>query len=50
MLAATRSAISLRKIIEAHGGQIAMQSEVGRGTQVTIKLPIPARLPADGGR
>ena len=38
-----------RKVIEAHGGQIALQSEVGRGTQVTIKLPIPARLPADGG-
>ena len=38
-----------RKIIESHGGQIGLQSELGRGTQVTIKLPIPARLPADGG-
>jgi signal transduction histidine kinase len=37
-----------RKVIEAHGGQMTLQSEVGRGTQVTIKLPIPARLPADG--
>lgn len=36
-----------RKIIEGHGGQISMQSEVGRGTQITIKLPIPARLPAE---
>ena len=37
-----------RKIIEGHGGQIALQSEPGRGTQVTIKLPVLARLPADG--
>lgn len=35
-----------RKIIEAHGGQIEVQSEVGRGTRFTIKLPVPARLPA----
>ena len=38
-----------RKIIEGHGGRIILQSEVGRGTQVTIRLPIPARLPAEGG-
>jgi signal transduction histidine kinase len=38
-----------RKIIEGHGGRILLQSELGRGTQITIKLPIPARLPADGG-
>jgi signal transduction histidine kinase len=38
-----------RKIIEGHGGRISLQSEPGRGTQVTIKLPVPARLPADGG-
>jgi two-component system, NtrC family, sensor histidine kinase HydH len=37
-----------RKIIEGHGGQITLQSEPGRGTQVTIKLPVLARLPADG--
>jgi len=34
-----------RKIVEAHGGQITCQSEPGRGTQFTIKLPTPARLP-----
>jgi two-component system sensor histidine kinase HydH len=28
-----------RKIIEAHGGAIAVQSEVGRGTKFTIRLP-----------
>jgi two-component system, NtrC family, sensor histidine kinase HydH len=37
-----------RKIIESHGGRIGLQSEVGRGTQITIKLPVPARLPAEG--
>ncbi|MBN1908654.1 MAG: sensor histidine kinase [Pirellulales bacterium] len=36
-----------RKIIEAHGGQISVQSEPGRGTQFTIRLPMPARLAAD---
>ncbi len=28
-----------RKIIEAHGGAIAVQSEVGRGTKFTVRLP-----------
>lgn len=39
-----------RKIIEAHGGGIAVQSEPGRGTQFTIFLPAPPRLPGDGQR
>lgn len=30
---------TVRKIVEAHGGQIAVQSEVGKGTQFTIELP-----------
>jgi signal transduction histidine kinase len=33
-----------KKIIEAHGGQISLQSEPGRGTQFTVKLATPARL------
>lgn len=37
-----------RKIIEAHGGEIQVQSEPGRGTQFTIRLPTPARISADG--
>jgi two-component system, NtrC family, sensor histidine kinase HydH len=36
-----------KKIVEAHGGQIFVQSEPGRGTQFTVKLPVPARIPAD---
>lgn len=35
---------TVRKIIEAHGGRIFVQSELGKGTQFTIELPIPARL------
>jgi signal transduction histidine kinase len=33
-----------QKIIEGHGGRISVQSEVGRGTQFTIELPVPPRL------
>jgi len=36
-----------RKIVEGHGGRMSLQSEPGRGTQITIKLPVPARLPAE---
>ena len=30
-----------KKIIEAHGGAIEVQSEVGKGTKFTIRLPVP---------
>jgi len=33
-----------RKIIEAHGARIDVQSELGHGTQFTIEFPTPARL------
>jgi signal transduction histidine kinase len=33
-----------RKIVESHGGKIRVESELGRGTQFTIELPVPARL------
>jgi signal transduction histidine kinase len=34
-----------QKIIEAHGGRIGVESELGHGTQITIELPVPPRLP-----
>jgi len=34
-----------RKIVEAHLGRISVKSEVGHGTQFTIELPVPKRLP-----
>jgi signal transduction histidine kinase len=33
-----------RKIIEAHGGRMGVQSEVGRGTKFTLEFPVPKRL------
>jgi signal transduction histidine kinase len=30
----------VRKIVEAHGGRIDVQSEVGKGTKFTLRLPI----------
>ncbi len=33
-----------RKIIEAHGGRINVQSEVGRGTKFVLEFPVPKRL------
>jgi two-component system, NtrC family, sensor histidine kinase HydH len=36
-----------RKIIESHGGTMSVESEVGRGTIVTVRLPIQDA--ADGG-
>ena len=33
-----------RKIIEAHGGRISVQSEVGRGTKFVLEFPLPKRI------
>lgn len=33
-----------RKVIEAHGGTINVQSEAGRGTQFTLEFPTMARI------
>lgn len=33
-----------RKIIEAHGGRIGVQSALGRGTQFTLEFPTPVRI------
>lgn len=37
-----------RKIIEAHGGRIGVQSEISRGTKFVLEFPVPVRLPFDG--
>jgi signal transduction histidine kinase len=37
-----------RKIVEAHGGTIDIESAPGRGTKVSIWLPAPPRLPTGG--
>ena len=34
-----------RQLVQAHGGQIAVQSEVGRGTTFTIDLPLLTKQP-----
>jgi signal transduction histidine kinase len=39
-----------RKIVEAHGGTIDIESAPGRGTKVAIWLPAPPRLPTGGPR
>jgi two-component system sensor histidine kinase HydH len=36
---------TVRKIVEAHGGRIELQSEVGRGTKFTIHLPAALPVP-----
>src|SRR4051812_8281631 len=37
-----------RRIIEAHGGRISVNSDVGIGTQFTLEFATPARLGVDG--
>jgi signal transduction histidine kinase len=43
---------TVRKIVEAHGGRIEVQSEVGKGTKFTLRLPVvsPLPVPDDGAR
>ena len=34
-------------IVQRHGGEIAIQSEVGKGTTVSVRLPVPAEQQAE---
>ena len=36
-----------KELIEAHGGQITVESELGRGTNVTIEIPIECKIKID---
>ena len=36
-----------RKIIEAHGGEIDVQSDLGKGSQFSVRLPVYERGPTD---
>jgi signal transduction histidine kinase len=36
-----------RKIVEEHGGQIRLDSQLGRGTTFTVSLPVDAAAPAE---
>ncbi len=39
----------VRRLVELHGGQIAVESEEGRGTTFTIRLPVAGPAPARNG-
>lgn len=36
-------------IVARHGGDVSVDSTLGRGTTFTIRLPVPAALPAEAG-
>jgi signal transduction histidine kinase len=36
----------VKELVEAHGGTVAAQSELGRGTTMTVRLPIGPEVPA----
>ncbi len=40
---------TVRKIVEGHGGRIAIQSEPGRGTQFTLTFPSIRRISTESG-
>jgi signal transduction histidine kinase len=43
----------VKSLVELHGGVMALESEPGRGTRVTVRFPengTPASAPADAGR
>ena len=39
-----------KQVVEAHGGQIRVESDEGKGTTFTVKLPITRRAAGDGDK
>jgi chemotaxis protein histidine kinase CheA len=37
-----------KRLVEAHGGSIVVKSQVGVGTQVTVRLPLADRVHEGG--
>ena len=37
-----------KEIVDAHGGNISIESKVGKGTKITVKLPYVTRLSSEG--
>ena len=35
----------VKRLVEAHGGRVSAESEVGRGTRISVDLPVPAGEP-----
>ena len=40
---------AVRRIMEEHGGSMAIESAPGRGTRVTLRLPAPGQIARPGG-
>jgi two-component system cell cycle sensor histidine kinase PleC len=37
-----------RSVIERHGGELRLESHLGQGTTVAVRLPVDGRFTADG--
>ncbi|NQU97661.1 MAG: hypothetical protein HQ548_08455, partial [Chloroflexi bacterium] len=35
----------VKRLVEAHGGRVSAESEIGRGTRISVDLPAPTGEP-----